>query len=172
MSLIKNSLDWLIQASPLWLDGDTDKHVNHLHVIDGMGYATDGHRVHVAPVVLADGAYNPLTMELVDASKLIEKKDIKGFVDNLQNSPRHTITKVQYGDFERLGDDGRILRLRRGLKEKAGWCCFKAEYVRAALNSNSNIDLCIVGMGTTALTMFGEHTLGRFCIAGTKPKET
>lgn len=53
----ESDLSWLELA----LKGDgtslDDDHLSVLHVANGKAYATDGHRMHVAPCDLADGAY-------------------------------------------------------------------------------------------------------------------
>lgn len=57
----KNDLDWLtltvreVDNERPWME--------LIHVTDGSAYATDGHRMHVAPCKLDDGSYHPYELQ-------------------------------------------------------------------------------------------------------------
>ena len=57
-----DDLSWLVLAAQEY--SPAKQWQECLHVIDGMGYTTDGHRMHVAPVPLIDGIYNVFVDEL------------------------------------------------------------------------------------------------------------
>lgn len=54
-----DDLNWLMLAAHEC--NHTKRWQECLHVIDGKGYTTDGHRMHVAPVPLMDGIYDAFT---------------------------------------------------------------------------------------------------------------
>ena len=160
--LIKDVFSWLVQAAPLWVGG-AHEYVSYIHVIDGIGYATNGYRMHVAAIDLADGCYDPLSGGVADASRLNNKKDLKAFADKLDKISTNDITKAVYSDFSAYKNDCRTM-----LSHEKHICAFNALYINQALNGDKKAVINIVGIGTDSLALFGFHELGRFYVAGSQ----
>ena len=61
--IAKTAFQWVAKAC----DSKSILEFKHyVHVVSGIMYASDGHRLHWTPTELADGAYNPKTSDLVD----------------------------------------------------------------------------------------------------------
>lgn len=82
-----DDLNWLMLAAQEYQP--TKRWQECLHVIDGMGYTTDGHRMHVVPVPLVGGIYDVFVDELrpisVESAGMPDSLDLKARFDGWYN---------------------------------------------------------------------------------------
>jgi hypothetical protein len=72
---VKTAEQWVGQAVGV---KDVREFTHYIHVLDGVMYATDGHRIHFAPTELEDGTYHPVTMSPVKFTQT--KPDLKRII--------------------------------------------------------------------------------------------
>lgn len=88
----KSNMDWLSMACST--KATSQDVMRFIHVHNGRGYSSDGHRAHCAPVDLVDGCYCPKThalvegrsnqWEMLDRVLTIPKDAVKFGVDDLE----------------------------------------------------------------------------------------
>jgi len=133
--IAKTNFEWVAKAAA---KNHVREAMNYVHVANGVAEATDGHRLHRAPVDLPDGFYDPKGEMPVDGEHL-------SFPDTTRIWPSGSVTMVQHeAGWETAEMYGNIVGQKVG--DTDTW--LQSKYVAAAVNGESNVMFYVVDKHT------------------------
>lgn len=156
-----NATEWLIQALSI---GGAAKHLEYIHVIDSMAYATNDECLHVARMEIADGIYdwNLQPVADVDVPASFDPKKILAV-----HMQAESLIKKNKKPSDFKVDDTEI----RLVVAKDGGGAFYKPYFISAINGDRKAVIDIINTGNGRHILCGSNNIGMFLVAGVNAQQ-